>query len=129
MCIKGDLCFPVGGLEEVFAAVGESVSLACRNTSPLGVGVNTKWTVRRQTPTNTWSEHGLTEAVHMSKDSSLLISKLSPLQAGDYQCVESSGLQEVFNTVRLHTLHGENCTIMLRNGLSSPSFYLSPLTL
>ncbi|XP_037836090.1 uncharacterized protein LOC108241974 isoform X2 [Kryptolebias marmoratus] len=94
-----------GGLEEVFAAADESVSLACGNTSPLSFGDSIKWTVKQETPTSTTtSEHGLAKGFHVSEDSSLVISKLSPQQAGDYQCAESSGQRKVFNQVRLHTL-------------------------
>lgn len=97
MRIKSNICCPVGGLEEVFAAVGESVSLACRNTSSLSFTGNTEWTVTQKT---------LTKAFCTSKHSSLVIDKLSPQQAGDYQCAESSGQRNVFNKVRLHTFDG-----------------------
>lgn len=98
MRIKGKLCFSVGGLEEVFAAVGESVSLACRTTSSLSFRGNTEWTVKQKT---------LAKAFYTSEDSSLVIDKLSAQQAGDYQCAESSGQRNVFNKVRLHTLDGK----------------------
>ncbi|TKS81933.1 hypothetical protein D9C73_016040 [Collichthys lucidus] len=73
------------GIEEVFAAVGESVSLSCSNTSSL---------------TDDNSQHeGRTEAYHVIKESPLVIGKVSALHAKDYKC--SSGQQNVF---RLHTL-------------------------
>ncbi|TMS10767.1 hypothetical protein E3U43_019760 [Larimichthys crocea] len=75
------------GIEEVFAAVGESVSLSCSNTSSL-------------TDYNSHHE-GQTEAYHVIKESSLVIGKVSALHAKDYKCSESSGQQNVF---RLHTL-------------------------
>ncbi|XP_054596301.2 hemicentin-2 isoform X1 [Nothobranchius furzeri] len=91
-----------GGLEEVFAAVGESVSLTC--TSSLSSGGNTEWTVNKTPLRNMSSETSPTKAFHLDEDSSLVISKLSPLNAGEYQCTESTGLQRVLNKIRLHTL-------------------------
>lgn len=100
--------FPSDGIEEVFAAVGESVSLSCSNTSSLGVGGSVKWTVGERTLTDDISSYkGQTEALHVTKDSKLVISKVSALHARDYQCSESTDQQKVFNKIRLHTLDGE----------------------
>ncbi|XP_078109289.1 uncharacterized protein LOC144519765 [Sander vitreus] len=93
------------GIEEVFAAVGESVSLSCSNTSSLGVGGSVKWTVGEGTLTDDISSYkGQREELHVTKDSSLVISKVSALHTGDYQCSESTDQQKVFNKIRLHTL-------------------------
>ncbi|XP_074510067.1 uncharacterized protein LOC141779222 [Sebastes fasciatus] len=93
------------GLEEVFAAVDESVSLSCGNTSSLAVGGRVKWAVGERTLTDDISLYkGQTEEFHVNKDSSLVISKVSDLHAGDYQCSESTDQQKMFNKVRLHTL-------------------------
>ncbi|XP_015257363.1 PREDICTED: uncharacterized protein LOC107102533 isoform X1 [Cyprinodon variegatus] len=87
------------GLEEVFTPVGESVSLLCRNTSSLRLGDSLVWALNKKTLANM-----LVEKNHVSKDSSLVISKLSPLHAGDYQCMASSEERIVFHKIRLHTL-------------------------
>lgn len=81
------------GVEEVFAAVGESVSLSCHNTSSLGVGGSVEWAVGGRTVNK--------------GPSSLVIGKVSAQHAGDYECSESAGRQKVFNRIRLQTLEGE----------------------
>ena len=95
------------GIEEVFTAVGESVSLSCGNTSSLSVGV--KWAVGERTLTddNISLYGGQTEALHLNKDSSLVITKVGALNAGEYHCSDSTDEQKVFNKIRLHTLDGE----------------------
>ncbi|XP_070692071.1 uncharacterized protein [Pempheris klunzingeri] len=91
------------GIEEVFAAAGESVSLSCGFS--LGVDDSVEWTVDGRTLADATSPYkGQTETMHVNKDSSLVISKVSALHAGDYQCSESTGQQKVFNNIRLHTL-------------------------
>ncbi|KAK9513647.1 hypothetical protein VZT92_027163 [Zoarces viviparus] len=93
------------GIEEVFAAVGESVSLSCSDTSSLGVSVRGKWSVGERTLNEDVSPHkGQTEKFHVNEDSSLVISRVSALHAGDYQCSDSTKQQKVFNKIRLHTL-------------------------
>ncbi|XP_031708340.1 uncharacterized protein LOC116386357 isoform X2 [Anarrhichthys ocellatus] len=93
------------GIEEVFAAVGESVSLSCSDTSSLGVSVRGKWSVGERTLTDDMSpQKGQTEKFHVNEDSSLVISKVSALHAGDYQCSDSTDQQKVLNKIRLHTL-------------------------
>ncbi|XP_035988388.1 uncharacterized protein LOC110368551 [Fundulus heteroclitus] len=92
------------GVEEVFAAVGESVSLLCRNTSSLGLGEGIEWALNKEPLTDMLPENGQINIFSASKDSSLVISKLSPVHAGDYQCMGSSDEQRVFDKFRLHTL-------------------------
>lgn len=101
--------FPPDGIEEVFAAVGESVSFSCSNTSSLGVGGSVRWDVAGRTLSDDMSPYkGQIGAFGVSKgSSSLIISKVSALHAGDYQCSGSTGQQMVFNKIRLHTVDGE----------------------
>ena len=97
----------------MFAAVGESVSFSCTNTSSLGVGGSVKWTVCGRPLTADMSpEKGQTRAFHVKEDSLLFISEVSALYSCDSQCSESTGEQKVLNKVRLHTLGGE-CRIPL----------------
>ncbi|XP_063735102.1 uncharacterized protein LOC134861651 isoform X2 [Eleginops maclovinus] len=91
------------GIEEVFTAVSESVSLSCRNTSSLSVGGSVKWAVGERTLADDILPYQ-TEALHLNKDSSLVITKVRALNAGDYQCSESKDEQKVLNKIRLHTL-------------------------
>lgn len=86
------------GLEEVFGAVGESVSLSCGHTSSYGV----EW-AKCEKPLM----HDITSDV-VPQDMSLVISKLTALHAADYRCSEA-GQQSVLNKIRLHTLDGK-CT-------------------
>lgn len=87
------------GIQEVFAAVGGLVSLSCDNTSSLNGSI--QWAVGgRPLPHDT--------TLHLSKSSSsLVISKVNPVHAEDYQCSDSAGQQKVFNRIRLHTLDSE----------------------
>ncbi len=67
-----------------------------------------EWAVSGRTLTDDVSlDKGQTDACHVNKDSSLVISKVSTLYVGDYQCSESTDQKKVFNKIRLHTLHGE----------------------
>nr|XP_043890994.1 uncharacterized protein LOC122775240 isoform X1 [Solea senegalensis] len=93
------------GVEEVFAAVGESVSLSCSHTSSLGLSDRVKWAVggRPLTPHTLQEEH-LSVACCVNEDSSLVISKVRALNAGDYQCSDTTDQRKVLNQVRLHTL-------------------------
>ncbi|XP_026040586.1 uncharacterized protein LOC113032125 isoform X1 [Astatotilapia calliptera] len=109
--------FPPDGLEEVFATVGESVLLNCGNTS----SPDMKWTLREKQLRDASSpDNGQIKASHVNQDSSLVISRLSSLHAGDYQCSHSTDKKDVFNKFRLHTLdvtampaglRGENLTL------------------
>ncbi|KAM7420593.1 hypothetical protein PAMA_015021 [Pampus argenteus] len=94
------------GIEEEFAAVGDSVSFFCNHTSSHGMGGNVEWAVGGRPLTDDISrDKGRTDAFHVNKDSSLLISEVSALHSGDYQCsLVSAGEQKVLNKVRLHTL-------------------------
>lgn len=76
----------------MFASVGESVSLSCRNTSSLGMGGSVEWAVGDKA---------------FSGSSSLVIAKVSALHAGEYWCSDSTDRQRVFNRIRLQTLEGE----------------------
>ncbi|XP_022624217.1 uncharacterized protein LOC111238809 isoform X1 [Seriola dumerili] len=93
------------GEEEVFAAVGESVSLSCSNASSLGVRGSVEWAAGGK-PLSDGTSHkkGQSEAFPVNEDSSLFIRKVSALNAGDYQCSESSEQKKVLNKIRLHTL-------------------------
>ncbi|KAG7242149.1 hypothetical protein INR49_024195 [Caranx melampygus] len=106
------------GLEEVFAAVGESVSLSCSSASSLGVTV--AWTMVEKPPLESSSlKKAHSEVFPVNEDSSLFIRTVSALDAGDYHCSESTDEKKVVNKVRLHTLNvtpqfgpgGENLTL------------------
>ncbi|XP_029958654.1 uncharacterized protein LOC115396775 isoform X2 [Salarias fasciatus] len=108
------------GLEEVVAAVGQSVSLSC-NTSSLDVEVSVEWTVCENPLTDRNSpDCGQIRTSHEMKDSSLVISKLKAVHAGQYQCSESGGQHRALDRIRLHTLDvvaasgpgGDNLTLM-----------------
>ncbi|XP_029361037.1 uncharacterized protein LOC115045473 [Echeneis naucrates] len=96
------------GVEEVFAAVGESLSLSCGNISSYGVNASVEWAVGGKLISN--------GASPLNEDSSLLISEVN---AGEYQCSESNEPKKVLNKIRLHTLNvipycepgGENLTL------------------
>ncbi|XP_054903846.1 uncharacterized protein LOC129371317 [Poeciliopsis prolifica] len=106
------------GLEEVFTAVGESVSLLCRNTSSLRLGDRIEWTLNNKMLSDLVPENGQTNTSHVIKDSSLVISKLTPMDAGDYQCMGSSDEQRVLHRIRVHTLHVAANTQPLKGNLS-----------
>ncbi|XP_014824054.1 PREDICTED: uncharacterized protein LOC106904284 isoform X2 [Poecilia mexicana] len=92
------------GLEEVFTAVGESVSLLCRNTSSLKLGDRIEWTLNNKMLSDVLPENGQANVFHVIKDSSLVISKMTPLYGGDYQCMSSSDEQRVLHKIRVHPL-------------------------
>lgn len=91
----------------MFGAVGETVSLTCRNASSLG-WASIKWAVTKTPQSYKSSDNDNIKEFFPDKDSSLVISKLSPLHARDYQCSESNGQKVVFNRIRLHTLDGKS---------------------
>lgn len=95
--------------------MGESVSFPCGHTSSLGVSGSVKWDVAGRTLSDDMSPYkGQTAAFDVSKgSSSLVISKVSALHAGDYQCSESTGQQMVLHKIRLHSVDGEcdNCQV------------------
>lgn len=101
--------FSLDGVEEVFAAVGESVSLFCSSASSLGVSGNVVWTVAEK-PLSDGSSPKKTQSAVFSVNGnpSLLIRTVSALDAGDYRCSESTDEKKVFNKVRLHVLDGED---------------------
>ncbi|XP_022074786.2 uncharacterized protein LOC110969060 [Acanthochromis polyacanthus] len=90
------------GIEEVFAAVGESVSLKCSNTSSIGLGGRTQWVMCEKQQSHDIPPDNLQAKV--KKDSSLVISEVSDAHAGDYLCSESTGQQGALSRYRLHTL-------------------------
>ncbi|XP_026150049.1 uncharacterized protein LOC113122729 [Mastacembelus armatus] len=91
------------GVEEVFAAAGESVSLSCSNTSSLGVSVardvGGKPLMKGISPNKSQSD-----AFHVIQDASLVIGKVSVLHGGDYHCLDTTGQQQLLKTIRLHVL-------------------------
>ncbi|XP_072251153.1 uncharacterized protein [Leuresthes tenuis] len=107
------------GVEEVFVAVGESVSLTCSNTSSLSFGGRIMRAVETNPLTDISSDSNQKKTVYVSKDTSLVINKLSSLHARDYQCAEFTAQQEVPTKIRLHTLNviaeagpsGDNVTL------------------
>ncbi|XP_041845039.1 uncharacterized protein LOC121642390 [Melanotaenia boesemani] len=92
------------GIEEVFAAVGDSVSVTCSNSSSLSFGGSTERTVGEKPLRDSSSDHDHTEVFHVNKDSPLVINKLTPLHAGDTQCTEFTGQEVVHTKLRLHIL-------------------------
>lgn len=96
---------PLDGIEEVFTAVSESVSLSCSSTSSLRMGGSVTWAVGERPLTDDISP--CKGRCHVNRDSSLVISKVSALHAGEYQCSESAERRKVLNRIWLHTLDGE----------------------
>lgn len=95
--------FPPDGVEEVFAAVGETVSLSCYNASLVGVGGAVQWALGGRTlPDEVSLFKGQTGTL-----SPLVIGTASAEHAGDYQCTESTAQQKVLNKIRLHTVDSE----------------------
>ncbi|XP_076016743.1 uncharacterized protein LOC143008745 isoform X2 [Genypterus blacodes] len=108
------------GIQEVFAAVGESVSFSCGNTSSLGVGDRMQWALGGKPLTEDISPvKGQTEPFHVNKDFLLVISKVSAMHSGNYQCSFPTDDQKVTNKIRLHTVditsesnpEGDNLTL------------------
>ena len=81
--------FFLDGVEEVFAVVGESLSLSCSSTSSLRAVDKLQWYRGK---------------LLVNHDSSMVIKKVSSLHSGDYQCLDDGN---VTNQVRLHTLDSE----------------------
>ncbi|XP_071326369.1 uncharacterized protein cyp21a2 isoform X3 [Trachinotus anak] len=93
------------GVEEVFAAVGDSLSLTCGNASSPGFSGSMEWDVGGKSQSyGTVPDMGQSGAFTVNEDFSLFISKVSAPNAGDYQCSESTGQKKMFNKIRLHTL-------------------------
>lgn len=97
------------GVEEVFAAVGESVSLPCRENPSVTEDRKVKWTEKKHRLTgDITSQNGQTFASHVTQAfPSLVINKVSALHAGEYQCSEFSRQERVINNIQLYTLDGE----------------------
>lgn len=94
------------GVEEVFSAAGESVSLSCSHASSPGVSV--MWAVGGKPQSLISPDETVSGAFRVTQDSSLAINQVSALHGGEYQCSESSGQKKVLNKVRLHVLEGES---------------------
>ncbi|XP_030013903.1 uncharacterized protein LOC115435551 isoform X2 [Sphaeramia orbicularis] len=75
---------PKDGIEEVFAAVGESVSFSCSNTSSSGLG-----------------GEGRPQSIFINEGSSSVITKVSTTHSGDYKCLDPTNEQH--KHFRLHT--------------------------
>lgn len=88
------------GVEEVFAAVGESVSLSCRRNSSVIKERKVKWTE---------NNHRLTDDVvsQNAQTKALRVTEVSALHAGEYQCLDFSRPERVINNIWLYTLDGE----------------------
>ncbi|XP_065814357.1 uncharacterized protein [Labrus bergylta] len=95
------LPFTLDGVEEVFAAVGESVSLSCGNTSSLSEGSRLVWRMGSQPVTAMSPDKKQTEASRENEISSHGIMNVSPLHAGEYQCLAGG---QVLNKIWLYTL-------------------------
>ncbi|KAF7665746.1 hypothetical protein LDENG_00132660 [Lucifuga dentata] len=91
------------GIQEVFAVVGESVSFSCGDTSSLSVGGGMQWDLGGRSEHISPGKNQL-PPFHMNEDSSLVISKVSALQSGNYKCSQPTGDKKVINKIRLHTL-------------------------
>lgn len=113
----------------MFAAVGESLSLSCRNTSSVVEGGSVRWTTSgKMLPGDITTHTSLTVVPRINfslphtktkklsvliylftqGSSTLLISKVTALHAGEYQCLGSTGAEKVLNTIRLYTLDGKS---------------------
>lgn len=100
--------FTPDGIQEVFAAVGESASLSCGNTSSLGVGGRMQWDLGGKPLREDVSlGKGQPQTFHVNQDSSLVISKVSALHSGNYRCSWPADEQKVINKIRLHTFDSE----------------------
>ncbi|XP_064802880.1 uncharacterized protein LOC135520932 [Oncorhynchus masou masou] len=90
-----------GGIEEVFVAVGESVSLPCATHSSLEVGSRFQWTLGQRSLSRSGDVSAGTQghlpAAHISQDGSLVISNVKTLHSGLYNCSQQ-------NRILLHTL-------------------------
>ncbi|XP_045553332.1 uncharacterized protein isoform X2 [Salmo salar] len=93
-----------GGIEEVFVAVGESVSLPCVTHSSLEVGSRFQWTLGQRSLSSLSRSgevlagtQGHLPASHISQDGSLVISNVKTLHSGLYNCSQQ-------NRILLHTL-------------------------
>ncbi|XP_036821661.1 uncharacterized protein LOC110506689 isoform X2 [Oncorhynchus mykiss] len=93
-----------GGIEEVFVAVGESVSLPCATHSSLEVGSRFQWTLGQRSLSSlsrsgdvSAGTQGHLPASHISQDGSLVINNVKTLHSGLYNCSQQ-------NRILLHTL-------------------------
>ena len=108
----------------MFTAAGESVSLSCSSTSSLGVGGSVAWAVGERLLTDDNSP--CKGRCHVNTDSSLVISKVSALHAGEYRCSESADRHKVLNKIWLYTLDGE-CERVCQRQAIKPALITAPL--
>lgn len=95
------------GVEEVFAAAGESVSLDCRGNSSLVGGGNVMPTESKHSLTGDIASQTRTFGVTEGSPT-LVISNVSAVHAGEYLCCESSSPERVISKIWLYTLDGES---------------------
>ncbi|CAB1334792.1 unnamed protein product, partial [Coregonus sp. 'balchen'] len=105
--VKTSLSYTIeiaGGIEEVFVAVGESVSLPCVTHSSLEVGSRFQWTLGQRSLSSlsqsgdvSAGTQGHLPASLISQDGSLVISNVKTLHSGLYNCSQQ-------NRILLHTL-------------------------
>ncbi|XP_028327024.1 uncharacterized protein LOC114478262 isoform X2 [Gouania willdenowi] len=92
------------GIEEVFAAVGDPVTLSC-GTSSHGVGGSVDWVACKKSLSNTSSSVcGQTNTFHQNNDTQLVITEVRNEHAGNYTCSQTVGQKKMLNNIRLHTL-------------------------
>lgn len=95
------------GVEEVFAAIGEPVTLFCGGKySSVTEERKVKWTENKHRLTGDMASQNGRPRVSEAFPS-LVIGKVSALHAGEYQCSEFSTPERVINKIWLYTLDGE----------------------
>ncbi|KAJ8354540.1 hypothetical protein SKAU_G00221070, partial [Synaphobranchus kaupii] len=103
----------IDGIEEVFAAVGGSVTLPCTDLAPPGAGEIFQWSVGEKALITQTQEDDVTALANRKiqgfitkPDSSLLIKAVTAAHSGYYQCsqLNGSGLISTHRRILLHTL-------------------------
>lgn len=93
------------GIEEVFAAVGESLTFPCNGTSPLAAGSRARWDVDgRPREGRIAAGEEPPRPYHVNRDFAMVIGEVKPLHSGDYWCSLHGEPHKVLGKVRLHTL-------------------------
>ncbi|KAG9327950.1 hypothetical protein JZ751_009798 [Albula glossodonta] len=102
------------GADEVFAVVGESVTLLCSDSTSPGVGESLRWSWQKkelitanQGGDVTVSANGKKTEFKINPDSSLAIKAVTAAHSGYYECslFNDSGLISIRRRILLHTLH------------------------
>ncbi|KAI1886087.1 hypothetical protein AGOR_G00210410 [Albula goreensis] len=102
------------GADEVFAVVGESVTLLCSDSTSPGVGESLRWSWQKkelitanQGGDVTVSDNGKKTEFKINPDSSLAIKAVTAAHSGYYECslFNDSGLISIRRRILLHTLH------------------------